>query len=192
MRSFINNIYQIATLLLAYLGASQVAYERNQRLLFQIHAGIEIQALIRAKALVYGFAILGITTFATALSAVYGNVLLPGFWEFSQAIWLIGLELSGYLLFAYLIGMLASCWISSKMLATTLGALFLFVLSWLSGFTSFEWMVPTYLLTEANLLIGYWTKPLLGSFLMTAAWGGLIMEAVIWKLDRTNMTEREE
>jgi hypothetical protein len=191
MRSFFKSIHQIGTLLLVYLGASQVAYERNERLVFPIHAGIEIQSLIQAKALVYGFAIFGVTTMATVASAVYGDLLIPGSWKFSQAIWLIGLEVSGYLFFAYLVGMLAGSWIRNKMLAMGLGSLFLFVLAWMSGFTAFQWMLPTYLLAEANLLIGYWTKPLLGCFLMTAAWSGLIMEAVGWKLNRTNMTEGE-
>lgn len=191
MRSFIKNIYQIGTLLLVYLGASQVAYERNQRLVFSIHAGINIQSLIRAKVLVYGFVIFLVTTLATVASAVYGALLIPGSWEFSQAIGLIGLEVSGYLFFAYLVGMLVATWIRNKMLAMALGSLFLFVLAWMSGFTTFQWMLPTYLLAEANLLIGYWTKPLLGCFLITAAWSGLIMEAAGWKLNRTNMTQGE-
>ena len=192
MRSFVKNIHQIGTLLLVYLGASQVAYERNERLVFPIHAGIKIQSLIRAKVLVYGFAVFGLTTLATAASAVYGDLLIPGSWDFSQAICLIGLEVSGYLFFAYVVGMLTGSWIRSKMLAMVLGGLFLFVLAWMSGFTAFQWIFPTYLLMEANLLIGYWTKALLGCFLMTAAWSGLMMEAIGWKLNRTNMTEGEE
>ncbi len=192
MRSFVKNIHQIATLLLVYLGASQVAYERNQRLVFPIHAGLEIRSMIRAKVGVYGIAVFAITLLGTALTAFYGSVLLPDTWAIFPAILFIGAEIGLYLFVAYLVGMAVGSWISSKMLATVLGSLVLFVLGWLAGFSSFEWIFPTYLIAEANLLIAYWTRPLIGCILMTLAWSAILAEAIGWKLDRTNMTAQEE
>lgn len=192
IRGFVKNIHQIATLLLVYLGASQISYERNQRLVFPIHAGLNLRAMIRAKVLVYGGAIMGLTMLATGATIFYGMLLLPGTWKPVSIIGWMGLEIATYLFVAYLIGMLAGSMIRSKMLAMVLGSLFLFLLGWMAGFTPFEWIFPTYLMVEANLLIGYWTKPLIGCFLMTAAWCGLMIQAVGWNLDRTNMTMREE
>ncbi len=192
VRSFAKNIHQIATLLLVYLGAGQIAYERNQRLVFPIHAGLNLRAMIRAKVLVYGGAIIGLTMIATGATILYGMLLLPGSWKPMSIIGWTGLEIGIYLFTAYLIGMLAGSMIRNKVLATVLGSLFLFLLGGIAGFTTFEWIFPTYLMTEANFLIGYWTKPLMGCFLMTVAWCGLMIEAIGWKLNRTNITMQEE
>jgi hypothetical protein len=148
--------------------------------------------MIRAKVLVYGIAVFAITLLGTVLTAFYGSVLLPDTWAIFPAVLFIGVEIGLYLFVAYLVGMAVGSWISSKMPATVLGSLILFVLGWLAGFSSFEWIFPTYLLAEANLLIAYWTRPLIGCILMTLAWSAILAEAIGWKLDRTNMTAREE
>lgn len=192
MRSFVKNIHQIATLLLVYLGASQIAYERNQRLVFPVHAGLKMGAMIRAKVGVYGMAVFAIAMLGTVLTALYGSVLLPGTWATFPASLFMGIEISCYLFFAYMMGMAAGSWIPSKMLATVLGSLVLFLMGWLAGFSWLEWIFPTYLMREANMLIAYWTKPLAGCILMTIAWSAILAEAVAWKLNRTNMTAQED
>lgn len=192
LRSFIKNMHQIATLLLVYLGASQIAYERNQRLVFPIHAGLNLQELVVAKSMVYGIAVLILSLASAAITVVYGSLLLPGNWQATSVIGWLGWEVGIYLFAAYLVGMLFGSWIRSKMLATVLGSLGLFLMGWLAGFSAFAWVFPTYLIKEANQLAGYWTRPLQGCLLMTIVWCGLMMWAIGWKLNRTNMTMRED
>lgn len=192
LRSFIKNMHQIATLLLVYLGAGQIAYERNQRLVFPIHAGLDLQALVWAKSLVYGAAILMLSLLASAVTVIYGELLLPATWQATEVIGWMGLELGVYLFTAYLTGMFFASWIRSKMLATVLGSLGLFLVGWLAGFTNFVWLFPTFLMEEASQLAGYWTRPLMGCLMMATVWWALMIKAIGWKMNRTNMTVRED
>jgi hypothetical protein len=192
LRSFIKNIHQIATLLLVYLGASQIAYERNQRVVFPLHAGLALKGLVWAKALVYGLAIFLLSLGASAITVIYGQLLLPGNWQAYSLIGWMGMEVGLYLFVAYLTGMVFAAWISNKMLAAVLGSLTLFLIGWLAGFTEFAWIFPTYLMKEANYLTAYWTKPLAGSLMMVLVWSVLMVKAVGWKLNRTNMMVRED
>ena len=192
LRSFVKNMHQIATLLLVYLGAGQIAYERNQRLVFPLHAGLNLQSLIWTKALVYGLAILLLSLGASAVTVIYGQLLLPGNWQATSLIGWMGMELGLYLFFAYLTGMIFASWIRNKMLATVLGAMTLFLIGWLAGYTDYAWLFPTYLMAEVNYLTPYWTKPLVSCLMMVLVWSVLMIQAIGWKLNRTNMTVRED